>query len=1179
VVLYPGDAPERRRQEFVQIFRDAERAPELMPHDPIIALGLFATAAFAAGLFSYIHEAKRQQYLLFWAGAWGFVALHNLSPALETWVLVAPWQAAVNQWLLAVAALLFFGAAQLYAKQKPWTRTLLAAAAVMAAWGIAYQAKALAISPVYGIAALFCAVGVAIWRESRKQETMQDLLLSMAFVLWGAMVIAAQLTGPSTARGVEVRMLEVIPELFAAILMIMAAYEEEKRSVERNMLALSNLNLATSSLSGGEIQKMLAQALERILVVARIPAGAFFLHHGDPSGPTSVIASGLSESFCAAAQEDGLDDRMVELVSRLGGLAVFRDLTRDASWAPLEREEAFRRFRQLALQNGLRTVVGISLQTKANAFGLLVLSTPETRRFTPPELRLLLALGHQIGMAVENGYLVKQTARRTEELHALNEIGRALSSTLDTEALFEKIYSEMKRLLNVDNFFIAIHDSLRNEMRYEIEIENGMRLPKRSRPAGNFLSEYMLRTCQPVLIRENFTAEVRRLGLDPHRPSGCYCGVPLLLYGRAIAVMVARSADERAFDNDNLELMRGLANQAAVAVENARLFRQEQSKSRHLALLNQISQNIITTLNLDEVLAKISSELQEGLNYDHIGIGLLDYSSREVLISAEAGRRHGAVGLRLPLSGSLVGQVARTGQMLIANDADSPQAPGKTVLEGSRSAIALPLAYADQLHGVLYVESSETFEFGEEEQRFLRTLADLISGALHNAVTFQKTQEQAITDGLTGVKTHRFFMEALSAEWKRATRAGRPFSLLLMDLDRFKLVNDGHGHLEGDLVLQRVGRILEQNCRRSDVVARYGGDEFVVLMPETNIEQGRQLASKLCTWIGTDPLLHEKNITASFGIASFPQHGSTPQELIQVADASMYLSKHQGGNAVSTADSTNTDETRQWKHDVLEAYLGVTLKRLFSTGPEAFEEIYQRLDHFSQSLTVAAPEGGANGNGHGGSEAQGLAALPPAVLETVTSLALAIDSKDRYTQGHSMKVAAYSVLLCEAMGLSESETEEVRLGALLHDIGKVGIPENILNKNGPLNPDEWETMKQHVLFGAKILEPLRSITRIREMVGHHHEYFDGSGYPDGMHGEEIPLGSRIVAIADAYDTITSDRVYKKGRGPQEAMAELERCAGAQFDAELVRLFVARLRELPNPLLAAAAPPVPADAHA
>ena len=226
----------------------------------------------------------------------------------------------------------------------------------------------------------------------------------------------------------------------------------------------------------------------------------------------------------------------------------------------------------------------------------------------------------------------------------------------------------------------------------------------------------------------------------------------------------------------------------------------------------------------------------------------------------------------------------------------------RPVLPGTASAIALPVTYAETLLGVLYVESAEVCEFSEEEVRLLRTLADLFAGALHNALTFQRAQEQAITDGLTGVKTHRFLMEALSSEWKRSTRANRPFSLVLMDLDRFKFVNDFYGHLEGDVVLQRVGHILEQNCRRSDVVARYGGDEFVILMPETSVEQARQLASKLRGWVAADPLLRDKNITASFGIAGFPIHGSTPQELIQVADSSMYLSKHQGGNSVSTAE-------------------------------------------------------------------------------------------------------------------------------------------------------------------------------------------------------------------------------------------------------------------------------------
>jgi diguanylate cyclase (GGDEF)-like protein/putative nucleotidyltransferase with HDIG domain len=420
-------------------------------------------------------------------------------------------------------------------------------------------------------------------------------------------------------------------------------------------------------------------------------------------------------------------------------------------------------------------------------------------------------------------------------------------------------------------------------------------------------------------------------------------------------------------------------------------------------------------------------------------------------------------------------------------------------------------------------------------------------------------------------------METLSAEWKRATRAGRPFSLVLIDLDRFKFVNDFYGHLEGDVVLRRVGQILEENCRRSDIVARYGGDEFVVLMPETNAEQARQLTNKLRSWISADALLREKNVTGSFGIATYPVHGSTPQELIQVADASMYLSKHQGGNAVSTADHFDPDEAKRWKRDVLEAYIGVTLKRVFTTGSEALEEVCQRLDQFSKSLD--STETTSSTNGIPGTSHSFTEILHPLLVETLSSLAMAVDSKDPSTQSHSQKVSSYALALAEAFELDAAKVEEIKLAALLHDVGKVGIPEAILNKSGPLDPEEWDLMKQHVNYGAKILESCRGAGQILGMVLHHHEFYDGSGYPNGLAGDNIPLGARIIAIADAYDTITSARSYKRARSAEEALVELERCGGAQFDPKLVSVFIAAIRKFPRPIVEIEEIPVPVSVEA
>jgi len=1124
----------------------------------LIAAGFLLSTLLVGVLFTYIFSIKRQTYLLFWQAAWAFCALYLLPAAIAEWLPSNAILNVVSLTSLGMAGISFFVGGQLYTRKKVWTGAAAGAAAVVAIWSVLYALQILPISPVFADAAIFLAVSYLFWHESQRHEAFADLFLGFAFFAWGLLLLALSFLPPIRDRLSPVAVpISLIPSVFVGMLLVVAIYEEEKRRVERNMLALSNLNLATSSFVGGEIQRMLAQALDRVLGVVRLPSGALFLHHGDPTGPTSMVSAGLPDEFARAVQSEGLDDYLGSLVSRLGGLLGFRDL-RDDNLTALEKDEPIRRFRELGLRHGLRSIVVISLQAKEQAFGLLLLGTPDNRRFTQAELRLLLALGHQIGMAVENSYLIQQTSRRSEELHVLNEIGRALSSTLNKEDLLQKIWEELRRLFDVDNLYLASYDPDRDQISFDLEAIQGERRPKRSRPAGNHLTEYILRTRQPVVIRENFVNEVRKLGIEPIRTAGSFCGVPLVAYDHAIGALCLFSDQERTYDEGHLEILRVLASEASIAIENARLFQDERTKARHLSLLNLISRDAIATLNPDEVLAKIVEQLEAGLTYDHIGIALLDYTTRELLVAVEGGQRRGAQGRRVSLDAGLIGQVARTGKTSSYRSSQNAQSSAKPVLTDSQTAIALPIFYGEHLHGVLYVESNERLDISEEESLLLQTLADLIAGAYHNALTFQKAQEQAITDGLTGVKTHRFFMEALSSEWKRSSRAGRSFALVLMDLDRFKFVNDFYGHLEGDLVLQRVGQILETNCRRSDVVARYGGDEFVILMPETTMEQARQLSSKLRGWVAADPLLREKNISASFGIASYPLHGSSPQELIQVADASMYLSKHQGGNTVSTADHVDPNEAKRWKRDVLEAYLGVTLKRLFATGPDAFDEIYQRLRQFSDSLPAT--------EANEARLADGPSALPQSILETVTSLAYAIDAKDQYTQGHSQKVSAYAALLAEAIGLSEAEVEEIRLGAVLHDVGKVGIPEQILNKSGPLNPEEWETMKTHVTFGGRLLEPLRPLARIRQMVLHHHEFFDGSGYPEALTGKNIPLGARIVTIADSYDTITSDRSYKKGRTADQALGELERCAGTQFDPELVEAFVRAMRQLPNPII-------------
>jgi len=309
-------------------------------------------------------------------------------------------------------------------------------------------------------------------------------------------------------------------------------------------------------------------------------------------------------------------------------------------------------------------------------------------------------------------------------------------------------------------------------------------------------------------------------------------------------------------------------------------------------------------------------------------------------------------------------------------------------------------------------------------------------------------------------------------------------------------------------------------------------------MPECTAEQAEILAERLRATLASDPYLNQYGVTASFGIAAFPTHGTTPEEILRVADSGMYLAKHEEGDRVRVATSNPQTTKENWEQELVKAYLGVAVKRMFATGPETFNTYLQR---FKQ---------GAHEEG-------------PSLMDTVTALAFAIDAKDHYTQGHSQTVSRLAAQIAHQIELPEPEIEEIRLAGILHDVGKIGVPESVLNKPSRLTPEEYEIMKSHTVMGWRILEPLRvkPVDRIRWMVRHHHEHFDGSGYPDGLKGADIPLGARILTIADAYDTMVSQRAYKKDRTIAEALEELQRCKGSQFDALLVQAFVRSLEAL------------------
>jgi len=358
--------------------------------------------------------------------------------------------------------------------------------------------------------------------------------------------------------------------------------------------------------------------------------------------------------------------------------------------------------------------------------------------------------------------------------------------------------------------------------------------------------------------------------------------------------------------------------------------------------------------------------------------------------------------------------------------------------------------------------------------------------------------------------------------------------VVLIDLDKFKEVNDSLGHLEGDLVLARVGRLLEQKCRQSNVVARYGGDEFIILMPETGIEQAQVLAERLRLWLATDPMLEEHRITGSFGVASFPVHGFAIEDLIRVADAGMYASKHDGGNKVSTSEPFREGSAMQ--RQLISSYIEGFLQREHN-GPEHLEELTTTL----QKLCAGSEEDTG------------------ALREAIEALAQAAELREPNASGHGEQCGHFSGIIARGLNLSPQEVADIAFAGRVHDVGKLFIHERVLNKSGPLSEDEFALVRTHPQVGAELLRAIPKNDRVAQAIASHHEAFDGTGYPYGLQGESIPLSGRIISVADAYANMMSERSFAPAKTQDQALAELSKLSGTRFDGMIVRLFARLLK--------------------
>jgi diguanylate cyclase (GGDEF)-like protein/PAS domain S-box-containing protein len=387
---------------------------------------------------------------------------------------------------------------------------------------------------------------------------------------------------------------------------------------------------------------------------------------------------------------------------------------------------------------------------------------------------------------------------------------------------------------------------------------------------------------------------------------------------------------------------------------------------------------------------------------------------------------------------------------------------------------------------------------------------------------------RAITDGLTGLYNHVYFFQRLAEEIERSKRYNRPFAVLMMDLDNFKLFNDSYGHQAGDDVLHTVAESIRSGLRRSDLAFRYGGDEFAAILLNASPAKAQAIVERIRRRIAKNLEEMEAGtsgiLALSAGVSRFPDDGTTADALVKVADAALYsakwASRARGPAQRDQAIGPPDDEPN---------------------GPPMMPPAV------AGALVAALRRLGVS---------DGLADLN---LRTMATLGTLAEIKDSYVRGHQERTSRLAAALAQEMGLPSDRVQNTKMAGLLHDLGTVGTSKHILSKPGKLTEGEFAKIKEHPPLGSiMIMSEIETLQRLVPVVRHHHERFDGQGYPDGLAGEEIPIEARVLAVVDAFDAMTHERSYRKALSKEEAIAELVRCSGTQFDPTVVDAFLAMI---------------------
>ncbi len=446
-----------------------------------------------------------------------------------------------------------------------------------------------------------------------------------------------------------------------------------------------------------------------------------------------------------------------------------------------------------------------------------------------------------------------------------------------------------------------------------------------------------------------------------------------------------------------------------------------------------------------------------------------------------------------------------------------------------KSYIVVPLSQNNTHWGSLVVFSSRP-DMTDSERNFLELFSKQIELAITIANLFQTVKEQAITDSLTGLNNRRYFEEFLQKELLRAQRQNQKFTIVGIDLDHLKQINDKYGHAYGDVAIRTVASALKSNARSIDVVARMGGEEFNILLPGVDSQGGMIAAERIRKAIESRKIDVIGNVTASIGVATYLEHSDNVNDLMELTDQAMYLSKKNGRNRVTLATPAPSKES--WQDIAVDTFVDLISKHRIPLDDNMKNILAQRLQEVN--------------------------------VNNETLFSISDTLSEIYNPNHKDGIAKSKTmvagLLAKRFDLSKDDTDRLKIAVLLYDIGNLMIPRDVLQKRGPLNDEEKAIVKKHPLIAAnEILKPISNVQDIIPIIENHHEYWDGSGYPNNVSGESIPLESQMVLIIDAYFALMQPRPYRKAMSTDAALEVIAADSDKKWSKRLADEFISLIK--------------------